>query len=210
LALTLRYLSADKIMKVIAFTSSVPSEGKSTLIYNLGTILAALGHRVIVIDADLRKPTIHKLAKITNKFGLSTVLETNALWQDLVQLGGDDEALHILASGALPRNPMLLLNSNKMTMLLQEWRQEYDYVLVDTPPVIGITDAQCLTNVDTFILVAAINHSTRSGISRALEILARSKANVSGLLVNMIDSSDSDYHYGYYNRYYLSQANKEE
>ena len=102
---------------------------------------------------------------------------------------------------------MLLLESNKMAALLQEWRQEYDYVLVDTPPVIGITDAQCLTSkVDTFILVAAINRSTRSGISRALEVLSTARANVSGLLINMIGSSDSEYHYGYYDRYYLNPS----
>jgi capsular exopolysaccharide synthesis family protein len=209
LALTLPHLGADNMMKVIAFTSSVPSEGKSTLIYSLGNVLSSLGYRVIVVDADLRNPTIHKLARLSNRFGLSTALTTDTLWQDLIQLGGEDEALHILASGSIPRNPMLLLNSNKMTTLLQEWREEYDYVLVDTPPVVGITDAQCLTKVDTFILVAAINHSTRGGISRALEILATAKANVSGLLINMIDSSDSAYHYGYYNRYYLSQAKRE-
>jgi Mrp family chromosome partitioning ATPase len=106
---------------------------------------------------------------------------------------------------------MLLLESNKMAALIQEWRKEYDYVLVDTPPIIGITDAQCLTSkVDTFILVAAINRSTRSGISRALEILSTAKANVSGLLINMIGSSDSDNHYGYYNRYYLDPSEVDE
>ena len=211
LAVNLRYLGTDNMMKVIAFTSSVPSEGKSTLTYNLGNILAALGYKVIVVDADLRKPTVHKLANLSNKSGLSTALATPIPWQDLVQEAGEDGALHILTSGSLPPNPMLLLESNKMTALLQEWRREYDYVLIDTPPVIGITDAQCLTSkVDTFILVAAIDRSTRSGISRALEILETAKANVSGLLINMIGSTDSDYHYGYYSHYYLHQSNNEE
>ena len=98
-----------------------------------------------------------------------------------------------------------------MTALLQEWRQEYDYVLVDTPPLIGITDAQCLTSkVDTFILVAAINRSTRSGILRALEVLSTGRAHISGLLINMIGSSDSEYHYGYYDQYYLTPTESEE
>ncbi len=207
LALNLRYLGTDNMMKVIAFTSSVPSEGKSTLTYNLALILSALGYRILLVDADMRKPTVHKLAGLSNKVGLSTALATPSLWQDLIQAGDDDDRLHILTSGSLPPNPMLLLESNKMAALLQEWRQEYDYVLVDTPPVIGITDAQCLTSkVDTFILVAAINRSTRSGISRALEILATARANVSGLLINMIGSADSEYHYGYYDRYYLNPS----
>jgi len=211
LALNLRYLGTDDMMKVIAFTSSIPSEGKSTLTYNLANILATLGHRVLLVDADMRKPTIHKLARLRNKVGLSTALATLSSWQDLIQAGNDLGNLHILTSGSVPPNPMLLLESNKMAALFQEWRQEYDYVLVDTPPVIGITDAQCLTSkVDTFILVAAINHSTRSGISRALEILSTARANVSGLLINMIGSSDSDYHYTYYDRYYLNASETEE
>jgi polysaccharide biosynthesis transport protein len=211
LALNLRYLGTDDMMKVIAFTSSVPSEGKSTLTYNLANILSTLGYRVLLVDADMRKPTIHKLARLSNKVGLSTALATLSSWQDLIQAGDDLGNLHILTSGSLPPNPMLLLESSKMAALLQEWRQEYDYVLVDTPPVIGITDAQCLTSkVDTFILVAAINRSTRSGISRALEILSTARANVSGLLINMIGTSDSEYHYSYYNRYYLNASETEE
>ena len=207
LALNLRYLGTDNMVKVIAFTSSVPSEGKSTMTYNLATILAALGYRILLVDADMRKPTVHKLAKLSNKFGLSTALATPSPWQDLVQVADDKGNFHVLTSGSIPPNPMLLLESTKMTALLQEWRQEYDYVLVDTPPIVGITDAQCLApKVDTFILVAAINRSTRNGISRALEILSAAKANVSGLLINMISSSDSEYHYGYYDQYYLDSG----
>ncbi len=211
LALNLRYLGTDNMMKVIAFTSSVPSEGKSTLTYNLAIILSALGYKVLLVDADMRKPSIHKLAKLSNKVGLSTALATPNPWQDIVQVADEKGNLHILTSGSLPPNPMLLLESNKMTALLQEWRQEYDYVLVDTPPLIGITDAQCLTSkVDTFILVAAINRSTRSGILRALEVLSTGRAHISGLLINMIGSSDSEYHYGYYDQYYLTPTETEE
>ncbi|NUN65819.1 polysaccharide biosynthesis tyrosine autokinase [Pseudanabaena biceps] len=207
LALNLRYLGTDNMMKVIAFTSSVPSEGKSTLTYNLSTILSALGYRVLLVDAGMRKPTVHKLSKLNNKTGLSTALATPTPWQDLIQIADEKGNLHVMTSGSIPPNPILLLESNKMTALIQEWRQEYDYVLVDTPPVIGITDAQCLSSkVDTFILVAAINRSTRGGISKALEVLSSARANVSGLLINMISSTDSEYHYGYYDQYYLNPS----
>jgi capsular exopolysaccharide synthesis family protein len=210
LALNLRYLGTDDMMKVIAFTSSVPSEGKSTLIYNLAIVLAALEHRVLLVDADMRKPNIHKLAGMSNKFGLSTVLATPTPWQDLVQVADDKDSLHILTSGSTPPNPVLLLDSDKMTALLQEWRQEYDYVLVDTPPVIGISDAQSLTTkIDTFILVAAINRSTSSGIAKALDVLSAAKGHVSGVLINMISSSDNDYYYSYYDQYYLNARKSE-
>lgn len=210
LALNLRYLGTDNMMKVIAFTSSIPSEGKSTLTYNLAAILSTLGHRVLLVDADLRKPTLHKLTGLSNKVGLSTALATPNPWQDLIQVVNGKENFHVLTSGAIPPNPMLLLESVKMAALVQEWRQAYDYVLVDTPPVLGITDAQCLASkVDTFILVAAINRSTRSGITRALEILKNARANVSGLLINMIESFDSEHHYVDYDHYYLKSTDAE-
>ena len=211
LALNLRYLGTDNTVKLIAFTSSVPSEGKSTLTYNLAMILATLGYKILLVDADLRKPTLHKLSRLSNKVGLSTILATPIPWQDVFHVGNETGNLHIITSGSLPPNPMLLLESTKMAALFQEWRQQYDYVLVDTPPVIGITDAQCLTSkVDTFILVAAINRSTRSGISKALEVLENARANVSGLLINMIGESDSEYHYGYYDQYYyLNPADRQ-
>ena len=101
LALNLRYLGTDNMMKVIAFTSSVPSEGKSTLTYNLAIILSALGYRVLLVDADMRKPTVHKLAGLSNKVGLSTALATPSPWQDLIQAGDDHDRLHILTSGSL-------------------------------------------------------------------------------------------------------------
>ena len=209
LALNLRYLGTDNMMKVIAFTSSVPSEGKSTLIYNLALILSMLEYRVLLVDADMRKPNIHKLAKLSNKFGLSTALATPSPWQDLIHAVDDKNKLHIITAGSIPPNPMFLLDSDKMTSLIQEWRREYDYVLVDTPPIVGITDAQCLTTkVDTFVLVAAINRSTSSGIAKALDILDRAKANISGLLINMISSVDNEYYYNYYDDYYLKAGQK--
>jgi capsular exopolysaccharide synthesis family protein len=209
LALNLRYLGADNMMKVIAFTSSVPSEGKSTLIYNLALILSTLDYRVLLVDADMRKPNIHKLAKLSNKFGLTTALATPSPWQDLIHIVDDKDRLHIITAGSTPPNPMFLLDSDKMTSLCQEWRREYDYVLVDTPPIVGISDTQCLTNkVDTFVVVAAINRSTSNGIAKALDILERAKGNISGILINMISSNDNEYYYNYYDDYYLKAGQK--
>jgi capsular exopolysaccharide synthesis family protein len=203
LALNLRYLGSDQSVKAIAFTSAVPSEGKSTLVFNLAVVLSEFGYKVLVVDADMRKPVIHKLANTHNKYGLSTAIATTRLWKQLVQAGDTKGFLHILTSGPLPPNPIVLLESSKMTKLLEIWKQSYDYVLIDTPPVVGITDAQSLASrVDTVVLVAAIERSTRSAIARALEILANCRGNVAGILINLIGQTDSSYHYSYYSSYY--------
>jgi succinoglycan biosynthesis transport protein ExoP len=205
LALNLRYLGGDLSIKSIAFTSAVPSEGKSTLVFNLATILAELGHKVLVVDADMRKPNVHHLARLRNNYGLSTVIATNRSWRQVVQSANVKGCLNVITSGPLPPNPMVLLESTKMTKLLQVWRQAYDYVLIDTPPIVGITDAQCLASkVDSVVLVAAIERSTRSAIARAVEILNGSRANMAGILINMIERNDSSYYYNYYASYYKS------
>ncbi len=215
LALNLRYLGSDQSVKLIAFTSSLPSEGKSTLIFNLAKILAELGHRVLVVDADMRKPMIHKLARTHNKFGLSTAIATTRSWRQLIQTVDAQGYLHVMTSGPIPPNPMVLLESTKMTKLLEVWQQTYDYVLVDTPPVVGISDAQSLApRVDATVLVAAIDRSTRSAVARALEIIQACRGKVAGLLVNMINSDDSSYQYSHYSSYYyqsqLPAATEEE
>jgi polysaccharide biosynthesis transport protein len=204
LALNLRYLGSDQSVKAIMFTSAIPSEGKSTLIYNLGMVLAELGHKVLVVDADMRRPTIHKLARVRNTVGLSTAIATNRHWKSLVQSPTEMKGyLHVIPSGPLPPNPIALLESTKMTKLLQVWRQTYDYVLIDTPPIVGITDAQSLASkVDSVVLVAAIERSTRSAIARAVEILGSSHCNIAGILLNMIDKGDRNYYYSYYSSYY--------
>jgi capsular exopolysaccharide synthesis family protein len=115
------------------------------------------------------KPNVHHLARLRNNYGLSTVIATNRSWRQVVQSANVKGCLNVITSGPLPPNPMVLLESTKMTKLLQVWRQAYDYVLIDTPPIVGITDAQCLASkVDSVVLVAAIERSTRSAIASSL------------------------------------------
>jgi len=202
LALNIRNLSAHKTIKTIAFTSSIPAEGKSTLIYNLGLTLADLGHKVLLIDADMRKPTLHTLAGITNKLGLSQAIATKLPWQQIIHTGDSSQFsegyLHMITAGLTPQNPMILLESQKMQKLIQEWHQSYDYVLIDTPPIVGITDAQCLApKMDAVVLVTAIEKATKQAIARAMEILKINNCNVAGILVNLVDKHDSTYCHDY-------------
>ncbi len=207
LAINLRYSDGDRNVKSIAFTSAIPSEGKSTLIYHLGCVLAELEHNVLLVDADLRRPTIHKLAGLHNSAGLSTAIATNLDWREILQTVGLHNSLDELTTVPIPPNPLVLLESAKMTKLMQAWQETYDYVLIDTPPIVGIVDAQSLAaKVDTVVVVAAMHRSTRSAIARALEILASRHANIAGILVNMVARRDSNEYYTDYQSYYSESS----
>ncbi len=202
LALSLLHLAIQKPLRTIAFTSSIPAEGKSTLIYNLSLVLAELGHKVLLVDGDMRKPTIHGLAGIKNNLGLSQAIATKMPWQQIVHTGDDqqfaDGELHIMTAGGAPANPMILLESVKMTKLLEEWQENYDYVLIDTPPIVGVTDAQSLApKMDGVVLVTAIEKATKSAIARAMELLHINHCQITGILVNLVDRNDSTYYYDY-------------
>ncbi|AFY73180.1 capsular exopolysaccharide biosynthesis protein [Synechococcus sp. PCC 7502] len=212
LALNIQNLAAQRTFKTIAFTSSIPSEGKSTIIYNLSLTLAELGYKVLLVDADMRKPTIHSLAGVSNKLGLSQAIATKLPWQQIIHTGDHSQFsagyLHIITAGATPPNPMILLESNKFQKLLGEWDQTYDYVLIDTPPIVGITDAQSLApRMDGVVLVTAIEKATKQAIFRAIEILKINNCKVAGILVNLVDRYDSIYCYDYStSEYYSNQT----
>jgi capsular exopolysaccharide synthesis family protein len=205
LALSLRYLGSSKSVKTLLFTSSIPAEGKSVITFNLGLVLAEFGRKVLVVDADMRKASLHRYLGLPNTYGLSTAIATEAPWRELVQ-SGNNSNLSVLTSGPMPPNPVALLNSERMEELIAEWRQHYDYVLIDTPPVTGLPDAQSLLNrVDRVLFVTGIERSTRSVLTRAVEILRTSQANVAGIIVNLLSESNDGYYYQYYSSYYLAE-----
>ncbi len=207
LALNLRYLGANGQVKTIAFTSSTPNEGKSTLTYNIARVLVELGHRVLLVDGDMRKPTIHQFVQRPNMFGLSSAIATEQSWRQLIY-SPDGGHLDVLTSGPTPPNPVALLDSAKMTQLLNEWRQAYDYVLIDTTPILGVTDAQSIApKVDATILVAGIGRSTRSSLTQAMEVFQRSRCNLAGLVVNLVDESLDSSYYPYYSYYAKPELN---
>ena len=211
LALNIRNLAIQKSLKSIAFTSSIPSEGKSTLIYNLSLTLTNLGNRVLLVDGDMRRPTIHSLAGLTNHLGLSQAIATKLPWQQIIHTGDQSQFsegyLHIITAGESHLNPMILLESQKFKKLLAEWRQIYDYVLIDTPPIVGITDAQSLApKMDGVVLVTAIAKATKQAIARSLEILHINHSQVLGIAVNLVAKDDSTYCYDYCTSEYYNQS----
>ncbi|MCC0176480.1 polysaccharide biosynthesis tyrosine autokinase [Waterburya agarophytonicola K14] len=203
LAMNLRYLMADDgQIKSLAITSSTSAEGKSTISYNLGIVLAELGQRVLVVDADLRKPKLHKLAQIKNESGLSEAITTDNLWTEYLRPSSIDN-LDLITAGTTSPNPIALLNSDKMKQLIEDWEAGYDYIIIDTPPIGVIADAKSLANeVDSMLFISGIQRASRKSISNALDVLRQSQCNVAGVVANMVDPEFDYYAYSYYDSYY--------
>lgn len=197
-ALNLGYLGGSEEMRTLCFTSAVAGEGKSTVTFHLAKALAELGHKVLLVDADMRKPTQHKLIQETNAIGLSTVLVGETTWQNALHSVIPDR-FHLLSSGPMPSNPVALLSSSSMTRLLREWRQAYRYILIDTPRIVGIADAQSVANqVDGVVLVLGPERAGRPSVAWALELLRAGQVHLVGMIINLLDARHDGYAYYQY------------
>ncbi len=204
--LTYTVAESDKI-KSLVLTSSTSSEGKSTTAYNLGLALTDLEAKVLVVDADMRKPKIHKLAKIENEKGLSDAITSEQPWSELLA-PQSVENFDIITAGKNVPNPVALLNSSKMNQLIQEWEEIYDYVIIDTPPIGIMADAQSLIHqVDTVLLVAGLDRATKKSFTHTLEILNNNNCNLAGFIANFVEKDLDYYSYSYYSHYY-NQPNR--
>ncbi|WP_338778818.1 CpsD/CapB family tyrosine-protein kinase [Metabacillus sp. FJAT-52054] len=178
-------------------TSSGPSEGKSTTSANLAVVFAQQGKKVLLIDADLRKPTAHFTFKLDNHTGLTNVLTKQMDLQDTVKPSGQDN-LHLLTSGPIPPNPSELLASRNMRALLDEARKLYDLIVFDTPPVLAVTDAQVLANqVEGVVLVVSSGKTEIERAQKAKEQLHNANAKLLGVVLNNKKQEDSHYYYYY-------------
>jgi len=184
--------------KVILVTSALPQEGKTTTSINTAIVLAQKGTRVLLIDADLRRPTIHKTLGMGPKTGLSNVLTGNATLQQTMVRSTILPSLWVLPAGTPPPNPAELLASTNMRDVLAELREQYDHIVVDTPPTLSVTDAVVMsTRADAVVLVIRCGQTTKQALRRARDILAQVNARVSGVLLNAVDLASPDYYYYY-------------
>ncbi|ANZ63155.1 exopolysaccharide biosynthesis protein [Secundilactobacillus paracollinoides] len=192
------FSSVDKQLKTLLFTSSGVSEGKSTVSANTAVAWAQQGKKVLFIDADLRRPTLHSTFGLLNSQGLSTILANDTNFHD-VAVETAIENLTVITSGPVPPNPAELLNSNRMKSLLKSVESEYDLVLLDVPPLLSVTDTQVLSaNVDGVILVVRQGVTQSTAITRAVELLKMVHANVLGYVLNdMAPKNGYGYGYGY-------------
>lgn len=201
----LQFANIDANLKTIIVTSPTAGEGKTTTISNVGITLAGLGKKVIMIDCDFRKPRIHKTFKLSNSKGITNILLENTSYTDYVQ-NGPVENLEILTCGQIPPNPSEMLSSHKMKNLINSIKEDYDYVLLDTPPVGIVTDACIIsTYADGVILVCASGQVEIDMATRAKENLNKVNANIIGVVVNKLPLDNSKA-YSYYSYYYGEES----
>ena len=194
----IQYSSFDKEIKVIAMTSAEPGEGKSTTAGNIAIAFAQSEKKTIIIDCDLRKPSLHKKFKISNSGGLSDVLIGRGKLDDIVYRFNDK--LDVLPSGKIPPNPSEMLGSKTMERLLEVLKNKYDIVILDTAPLQAVTDAQILsTKVDGIILVVKAEATKRDSVLQAKNLLDKVGANILGTVLNGVENSRRKYYYYYGN-----------
>ncbi len=184
--------------QVLVFTSAMPQDGKSMTSINLAFVMAKQGKRVLLVDADLRRPSIHKTFGLRPPVGFSNVLSGGAKWQDVVQ-PTMEPTLFLLPSGPLPPHPSELLGSVMMQELIRDWRKEYDHVIIDSPPVLSVTDAVLLSvQADSVTLVVRSGQTTMGAVRNATDLLLNLKAPLRGIVLNAFDLQSPDYYYYYY------------
>lgn len=194
---SLEYSSVDKKLKTIVVTSSNPGEGKSTVSTNLAFVLSQGGKKVVIIDADLRKPTIHKKLKLDNTEGLTDLLIGK---RNINQVSkAVDENINIITAGKKTPNPAEMVSSKAMEELIQFLKEEYDYVIIDTPPVRNIGDGVILAaKADGVILVVRAGQTKSGDIVKGYKELEKVKANIVGSVLNAIEKRRDGYYYYYY------------
>ncbi|WHY72000.1 CpsD/CapB family tyrosine-protein kinase [Fictibacillus enclensis] len=193
----IQFSSIDTHYQSIMVTSSSPGEGKSTTVANLAVVLAQQGKSVLLIDGDLRKPTVHYTFKVSNIQGITNVLTRQISLEDAA-LQTSVEDLSVLPSGPVPPNPSELLNSKSMEMLVEEAKSKYDYVLFDTPPVLAVTDAQVLANrCDGVVLVTSSGKTEKEAAIKAKELLDNANAKILGVVLNQKEMNENSYYYYY-------------
>ncbi|RQD74331.1 MAG: polysaccharide biosynthesis tyrosine autokinase [Candidatus Syntrophonatronum acetioxidans] len=195
----IQFSSLDQDIKTILVTSPQPKDGKSTVVANLGVTKARSGGTVLLVDGDLRKPTLHKLFNISNLVGLTNyIIEEDLHLQEVVQTTFL-ENLFVMTSGAIPPNPAELLGTRRMKETLQELRDTFDTVIIDSPPVVAVSDSSIISSMsDATLLVLGHGDSNREAALKAKEQLELAQANFLGVVMNKVPLNGQGYYYYYY------------
>jgi capsular exopolysaccharide synthesis family protein len=189
--------------KILMVTSALPQEGKTTTSVNLSIVLAQQGARVLLIEADMRRASISKIFHLRSDIGLSTILgpKTIPKPEEAIHSVADVPNLRVLPGGPVALNPSEMLSSPRMRDLIQYLEPEFDHIIIDTPPVLSVTDAALLSALaDSTLLVIRAGMTSRAALRRAHDVLAHVDARIMGVILNAADFTEPDLYY-YGNRY---------
>ena len=192
----IQFSSFDKKYQTLVVTSSNPGEGKSTVSGNLALVLAQGESKVLLVDCDMRRPSVHKKFRISNTYGISDLLVGNKKMESVAHKYNDN--LTIVPSGKIPPNPAEMLGSKAMTAFLEEMKKHFDYIVLDTPPLQAVADAQILsTKVDGSLIVVRAGVTKKDAVHNAVSIINKVNGNIIGTVLNAADNSKDKYYYYY-------------
>ncbi len=197
----IRFLGSDTPIHSLVISSATPGDGKSTVSVHLAQAAAAMGQRVLLVDADLRLPQVHKVLGLDNQIGLSNVIATGCTAKQAIQRLPMWDHLYVLTAGQLPPDPTRLLSSKKMLYLMEQFHAVFDLVIYDTPPVLGLADGQLLAaHTNGVVMVGGLGKTDRSIMMQSLDRLRISNATVLGVVANGVKgyTAQSYYHYQHY------------
>jgi capsular exopolysaccharide synthesis family protein len=198
----------DEKLNTVTIVSAGAGEGTSTTLFNLAVIFAQNGHRVLIVDSDLRRPSLHKLLKVSNSLGLTNFLLKQNSLEEVIQTS-HMPTLDFMPSGKLPSSSMGILSSSQMKELIRDLKQRYDFVFFDSPPIMGVSDASILASeVDMALQVIQYRRYPQPMTIRAKQMIEKVGGNLVGIVLNNINmAQDENYYYysGYYYDYYSKQ-----
>ena len=194
----LEFANIDKNYRTIMVTSSTAGEGKTTTLCNVAAAMADNGSRVLILDCDLRKPRIHKFFELSNASGLTDILLRGDDYKQYVQ-DINYKNISVITAGSIPKNPSELLSSEAMKKFISVVKEDYDYVMIDTAPVVPVTDAVIMsTYIDGVIIVCSSGNINIEMAKKARESLTRVGANILGVVLNRVPVDAKKYAYYYY------------
>lgn len=192
----IQFAMVDSDLKTISVTSATPDAGKSTVSANLAVTFASQEKKVLLVDADMRKPTVHKIFGVKNTNGLTSLLTHQSSKVEEYVIGTPTDNLFIMPSGPIPPNPAELLGTNRMSEIINEMKQYFDLIIFDTPPTLAVTDSQVMaTKVDGTIVVMRYGFVKKEQVIKTKELLEKVDAKILGAVLNRAEVNGDNYYY---------------